>query len=88
MCYEGLRKTNCNYKSCRYTMVLQINESGLCINRKDLHMTLIDRNMPKDVKKTVLKIFPHLEERKYYQLTFWRVLYFARKFPLSLLSYL
>ena len=43
----------------------KINESGLCINRKDLHMTLKDRNMPKDVKKIVLKIFPHLEERKY-----------------------
>lgn len=43
----------------------KINESDLYINRKDLHMTLKDRNMPKDVKKIVLKIFPHLEERKY-----------------------
>jgi hypothetical protein len=43
----------------------KINESGLYINRKDLHMTLKDRNMPKDVKKIVLRIFPHLEERKY-----------------------
>ena len=29
----------------------KINESGLCINRKDLHMIIEDQNMPKDVKK-------------------------------------
>jgi hypothetical protein len=43
----------------------KINELGLCINRNDLHMITEDRNMLKDVKKTILKIFPHLEERKY-----------------------
>ncbi len=39
----------------------KINESGLCINRKDLHMIIGDQNMPRDVK-TILKIFPNLEE--------------------------
>ena len=29
----------------------KINELGLCINRKDLHMIIEDQNMPKDVKK-------------------------------------
>jgi hypothetical protein len=43
----------------------KINESGLCINRNDLHMIIGDHNMPKDVKGTVLKIFPHLQESKY-----------------------
>ena len=43
----------------------KINESGLCINRKDLHMIIEDQNMPKDVKKTILRIFPHLEGRNY-----------------------
>jgi hypothetical protein len=43
----------------------KINESGLCVNRKDLRMILEDRNMPKDVKKTIVRIFPHLKERKY-----------------------
>jgi len=43
----------------------KINESGLCINRKDLHMIIEDQNMPQNVKKTILRIFPHLEARKY-----------------------
>ncbi|MGH9925352.1 MAG: hypothetical protein ACRD5B_08230 [Nitrososphaeraceae archaeon] len=62
---EGLRKANSNNKPYRYKMVLQKNESGLCINRKDLNMILEDQNMPKDVKKTILRIFPHLEGRRY-----------------------
>jgi hypothetical protein len=39
----------------------KINELGLYINRKDLPMIIEDPNMPKDVKKTTLRIFPHLE---------------------------
>lgn len=65
MCDERLRKADHNNKSCRYKMVLQINESGLCITRKDLHMIMEDQNMPRDVKKTIVRIFLHLEERKY-----------------------
>jgi hypothetical protein len=38
----------------------KINDSGLCINRKDLHMLIKDTNMPKEVKKTILRIFSHL----------------------------
>ena len=87
ICFGKGDLSSCAMRDCgRPTVIIslvdiqwfyKINESGLCINRKDLHMTLKDRNMPKDVKKTVLKIFPHLEERIYYQLTFWRVLYFV-----------
>lgn len=43
----------------------KINDSGLCINRKDLYMIIEDQNMPKDVKKIIVKVFPHLAERKY-----------------------
>ena len=43
----------------------RINESGLCINRKILHIIIEDHNMSKDVKNTILKIFPYLEEKKY-----------------------
>jgi hypothetical protein len=38
----------------------KINDSGLCINRKDLEMIIKDRNMPREVKKIILRIFPHL----------------------------
>jgi hypothetical protein len=41
----------------------KINESGLCIDRKDLRMIIEDQKMPKDVKKTILRIFPHLKGR-------------------------
>jgi hypothetical protein len=41
--------------------VYKINDSGLCINRKDLHMIIEDKNMPKDVKKIIQRIFPRLE---------------------------
>ena len=38
----------------------KINKNGLCINRADLHMIMDDPNMPKDVKKNLKKVFPHL----------------------------
>jgi hypothetical protein len=38
----------------------KISKEGLCINRKDLHKIIEDPNMPKDVKKQITKIFPHL----------------------------
>lgn len=75
ICFGKGDLSSCRMKDCgRPTVIIspvdikwfyKINDSGLCINRKDLHMIMEDRNMPKDVKKTILRIFPHLEERKY-----------------------
>lgn len=60
----------CAMKECRKPTVIispidiewfyKINDSGLCINRKDLEMIIKDRNMPREVKKIILRIFPHL----------------------------
>ena len=38
----------------------KIRETGLCINRKDLHKIIEDPNMPKEVKKEITKIFLEL----------------------------
>ncbi len=38
----------------------KINKLGLCIDRKDLHKIIEDTNMPKDVKRQITKVFPHL----------------------------
>ena len=38
----------------------KIQETGLCIDHKDLYKVIEDPNMPKDVKKQINKIFPHL----------------------------
>jgi hypothetical protein len=38
----------------------KISETGLCINRKDLHKLIEDPNMPRDVKKETTKIFMHM----------------------------
>jgi hypothetical protein len=75
ICFGKEDLSSCRMKDCgRPTVIIspidikwfyKINESGLCINRNDLHMIMEDRNMPKEVKKTILRIFPHLEERKY-----------------------
>jgi hypothetical protein len=61
---EGLRPTVI-INSIDIKWFYKINESGLCINRMGLHMVIEDQNMPKYVKKTILRIFPHLEGRNY-----------------------
>lgn len=38
----------------------KISPEGLAMNEADLHMILKDNNMPKDVKKTVRKVFPDI----------------------------
>ena len=38
----------------------KINKLGLCIDREDLHNIIEDPNMPKDVKRQITKVFPHL----------------------------
>lgn len=74
ICFSKVDLPSCVMRDCgRSTVIIspidiqwfyKINESGLCINRKDLHMIIEDPNMPKDVKKTMLRVFPHLETRK------------------------
>jgi hypothetical protein len=78
----------CSMKDCgRPTVIIssidiqwfyKINESGLCLNRKDLHMILEDRNMPKDVKITILNLS---QDRRKKILTI-DFMVFARKFSI------
>jgi hypothetical protein len=39
----------------------KISELGLCIDRKDLHKIIEDPNIPREVKKQITKVFPHLQ---------------------------
>ena len=74
ICFGKGDLSSCAMKDCaRPTAIIspvdiewfyKINASGLCIKRDDLHMIIEDQNMPKDVKKVILRIFPHLERRK------------------------
>jgi hypothetical protein len=75
ICFGKVDFSSCAMKDCGRPIVIispidiklfyKINESGLCVNRKDLRMILEDRNMPKDVKKTIVRTFSHMKERKY-----------------------
>jgi hypothetical protein len=38
----------------------KINKLGLCIDRNDLYKIIEDPNMPKEVKKQIIKVFRHL----------------------------
>jgi hypothetical protein len=70
ICFSKEDLSMCAMKECGKPTVIislldvkwfyKINDSGLCINRKDLHMLIKDTNMPKEVKKTILRIFSHL----------------------------
>ncbi|MFZ0202924.1 MAG: hypothetical protein WAL46_04425 [Nitrososphaeraceae archaeon] len=37
----------------------KISETGLCINKNEIHKIIEDPNMPNDVKKQIRKIFMH-----------------------------
>jgi hypothetical protein len=60
----------CGMRGCNKSTVIispidikwfyKISETGLSIDRKDLHKIIEDPNMPRDVKKEITKIFPHL----------------------------
>lgn len=45
-----------------------ISLEGLAINEADMHKILEDRNMPKEVKEMVKKIFPQLKKKGF---RFW-----------------
>jgi len=72
ICFGKGDLSSCAMKGCERPTVMispidiklfyKINGSGLCINRKDLHMIIKDQNMPRDVKKTIIKILPYLKE--------------------------
>ena len=42
----------------------KISPNGLSMNEKDLHMTLEDKNMPKEVKEAIKEVFPELKRKK------------------------
>ena len=44
----------------------KISPAGLAINEKDLNMILNDKNMPEDVKKSVMEVFPELKKKKWF----------------------
>jgi hypothetical protein len=70
ICFSKEERNNCAMRGCiKLTIALcptdinwfyKINKDGLCIDRGDLHMIIDDPNIPKDVKKQIEKIFPHL----------------------------
>lgn len=72
VCFSKDNLSHCTMKGCiKETTVIspmdikwfyKINKNGLCINEADLHMIIDDHNMPKDVKKQIEKIFPHLSK--------------------------
>ena len=71
VCFTKDKLDICGVKGCLKRPILmhpaniewfhRINKDGLCINKSDLHMIVEDPNMPKDVKKSILKIFFNLK---------------------------
>jgi hypothetical protein len=56
---RGYNKSTVIISPIRIKWFYKISEKGLYIDRKDLHK-IIDQNMPRDVKKEIINIFPHL----------------------------
>ena len=72
ICFSKDDLNNCAMKGCiKQTDIIspidikwfyKIDKNGLCIERADLYMILNDPNMPKDVKKQIETLFPHLSK--------------------------
>ena len=70
ICFSKDDLNTCGMKGCDKTTVIispkdinwfyKINETGLCVNRNDLHRLIEDPNIPRDVKKEITKIFSTL----------------------------
>lgn len=70
ICFSKDNLNTCGMKGCNKSIILlspidikwfyEISETGLCINRGDLHMLMGDSNMPEQVKKEITKVFSHL----------------------------
>ena len=70
ICFSKDDLNACGMKGCDKTTVIispndiewfyKISETGLCINRNDLHKIIEDSNIPRVVKKEITKIFSYL----------------------------
>jgi hypothetical protein len=70
ICFSKDELNTCGMKGCNKITVIispidikwfyKISQTGLCINRNDLHKIIEDSNIPRDVKKQITKIFSHL----------------------------
>src|SRR5215204_4894066 len=70
ICFSKDNLDVCGMKGCnRSTLIIdpininwfyKISETGLCINRSEIHKIIEDPNMPKDVKKQIQKVFMQL----------------------------
>jgi hypothetical protein len=69
ICFSKDNLDVCGMKGCnRSTLIVdlmditwfyKISETGLCINKSEIHKIIEDPNMPKDVKKQIQKVFVH-----------------------------
>ena len=69
ICFSKDNLDVCGMKGCsRSTLIVgpidikwfyKISETGLCINKNEIHKIIEDPNMPKDVKKQIRKVFMH-----------------------------
>ncbi|MDQ6667393.1 MAG: hypothetical protein M3Y53_04095 [Thermoproteota archaeon] len=70
ICFSKDDLNTCGMRGCNKSTVIispidikwfyRVCETGLCINRNDLHKIVGDSNIPPEVKKEITKIFPHL----------------------------
>jgi hypothetical protein len=70
ICFSKDDLNTCGMKGCNKSTVIispidikwfyKISETGLCINRNDLHMITEDSNIPAEVKKELTMVFSHL----------------------------
>ena len=70
ICFSKDDLNTCGMKGCDKPTVIispndikwfyKISDTGLCINRNDLHKIIEDSNIPQDVKKEITKVFSHL----------------------------
>ena len=68
ICFSKVNLDVCGMKGNRSTLIVdlmditwfyKISETGLCINKSEIHKIIEDPNMPKDVKKQIRKVFVH-----------------------------
>jgi len=70
ICFSKDDLNTCGMRGCtKSTLIIspidikwfyRVSETGLCINRNDLHKIIGDSNIPPEVKKEITKIFSHL----------------------------
>jgi hypothetical protein len=66
ICFGKEDLSSCPMKDCgRTTVIISPIDIKWFYKIKDLYMIIEDQNIPKDVKKIIVKVFPHLVGRKY-----------------------